>query len=66
MEKRLQEIHQQLLTEFAKLKIQEKAVADGLKAVEGKLAQMDAIMQYEGERKAEADRAAAQESQPSD
>lgn len=62
MEKRLQEIQQQLLLELAKLKIQEKAVAEALKVNEGKLAQIDAIMQYENERQAEA----AKETKPSE
>ena len=58
MEKRLQDIQQQLLLELAKLKIQEKAVAEALKANENKLSQLEAIMQYEQERKAEEAKAA--------
>jgi hypothetical protein len=58
MEKRLQDIQQQLLLELAKLKIQEEAVAKALKENENKLSQLGAIMQYEQERKAEEAKAA--------
>jgi hypothetical protein len=58
MDKRLQDIQQQLLLELAKLKIQEKAVSEALKANENKLSQLEAIMQYEQERKAEEAKAA--------
>lgn len=58
MEKRLQDIQQQLLLELAKLKIQEKVVEKALKANENKLSQLEAIMQYESERKAEEAKAA--------